>query len=286
MFQPERCFLFDNGSLRPAATLSLRTLGARLEKRIGCPVAPVSLLHSNAVSPGDLQGRAADLLEPALKAALADGIRSVGLLPLFFGPSNAIIDYLPKRLRSVAASFPEATHRLARWVVDTERPGDCRIASLLAQRVRALLKPGAASAGARVVLVDHGSPQSEVTAIRDHLGKQLAHILKGEVPGVHVASMERRPGLRYAFNEPLLIDRLTTPPCDSGDLILALQFFSSGRHAGSEGDIESICNEARQRCPALRVHVTEPLGHAEELIDVLADRFDEMCQAPGPPGKA
>ncbi|MBP8257194.1 MAG: cobalamin biosynthesis protein CbiX [Opitutaceae bacterium] len=276
MFQPERCFLFDNGSLRPTATLSLRVLAERLQRRINCPVSPVSLLHSNAVSAEDLHGHPAELLESALRTAIAGGIRSVALLPLFFGPSGAIVDYLPRRLRAISSACPEATIRLAQWVVDTSRSDDSRIAGLLADRVRAFLKPSGSIVESRVVLVDHGSPQPEVTAVRDHLGKQLGDLLAGEVQGVHVASMERRPGLRFAFNDPLLIDRLTTPPCDSGDIILALQFFSSGRHAGPEGDIAAICDEARKKCPALRIHVTEPLGHADALIDVLADRFNEI----------
>ncbi len=286
MFQPERSFLFDNGSLRPEATLSLRKLSECLEERIKCPVSPVSLLHSNAVSPSRLNGSPAQLLEPTLKAALVDGIRSVALLPLFFGPSNAIVEYLPKRLRTIASTFPDATIRQARWVVDAARHDDVRIAGLLAQRVRATYEPVATKSKTRVVLVDHGSPQPEVTAVRDHLGKQLADLLAGEVEGVHVASMERRPGPRFAFNEPLLIDRLTTPPCDRGDIILALQFFSSGRHAGTAGDIAAICNEARRRCPALRIRVTEPLGHADALVDVLTDRFSELRGAPAIPGNA
>lgn len=283
MFQPERCFLFDNGSLRPAATLSLRSVADRLQRRIECPVTPVSLLHSNAVSPGDLNGRPAELLEPALKAALAQGIRSVVLVPLFFGPSNAIADYLPRRLRTLTALYPEASISLARCIVDTASFDDRRIAGLIAQRVRSTFKSGLVNTQARVILVDHGSPQPEVTAVRDHLGQQLADLMAGEIHGVHVASMERRPGPRFAFNDPLLIDRLTTPPCNSGDVILALQFFSSGRHAGPDGDIAAICDEAQRRCPALSIRVTEPLGDGEALINVLADRFQEMCQAPAPP---
>lgn len=276
MSLPEVCFLFDNGSLRPAATLGLRAVAASLEKRILCPVRPVSVLHSSAVASEELAGRPAELLEPALRTALAGGLRSAVLLPLFFGPSAAVVEYVPERVRALASAFPEANLRQARWVVDTADSNDMRIAGILAERV--LEKSGMGGMGKKcpqVVLVDHGSPQPAVTAVRDHLGWQLAALLGDRVRGVHVASMERRPGPEYAFNEPLLADRLRQSPCDTGEVIVALQFFTSGRHAGPGGDIAAICEEAQQACPALRTCMTDPLGQSDLLIDVLADRFNE-----------
>ncbi len=284
MSLPEVCFLFDNGSLRPGATLGLRAIAASLEKRILCPVRPVSVLHSSAVSPQALAGRPAELLEPALKKALADGLRSAVLLPLFFGPSAAVVAYVPQRVRALAAAFPEACLRHARWVVNAADSNDMRIARLLAERVRETCGRVVCAAGAgggpgekrpHVVLVDHGSPQPAVTAVRNHLGRQLAFLLGDRVRGVHVASMERRPGAEYAFNEPLLAGRLRQPPCDTGEVIVALQFFTSGRHAGPGGDIAAICEEAQRVRPGLRTCLTDPLGQSELLVDVLADRFNE-----------
>ena len=58
-------------------------------------VVPVSLLHSANVAAEKLGGQGAELLEPALmKFAETGGSRAV-LLPLFFGPSGALTDYLP-----------------------------------------------------------------------------------------------------------------------------------------------------------------------------------------------
>ncbi|HEY0943642.1 MAG TPA: cobalamin biosynthesis protein CbiX, partial [Opitutaceae bacterium] len=92
------CFLFDNGSLRAASTLSLRGVAAALSTRIDAPVRAVSLLHSSAIDPAELDGEPAELLEPALDAYFASGGRSAVLLPLFFGPSAALTDYVPARV--------------------------------------------------------------------------------------------------------------------------------------------------------------------------------------------
>ena len=64
------CFLFDNGSLRPTATLSLRKTAAELAVILKVEVRAVSLLHSSAIDPIKLGGQPAELLEPALHAFL------------------------------------------------------------------------------------------------------------------------------------------------------------------------------------------------------------------------
>ena len=87
--------MFDNGSLRPEATLGLRAVASALAERIGTTVHPVSLLHSSGIDPAALAGRPAELLEPALDRFLAEGGREGVLVPLFFGPSAALTDYVP-----------------------------------------------------------------------------------------------------------------------------------------------------------------------------------------------
>jgi sirohydrochlorin ferrochelatase len=111
--------------------------------------------------------------------------------------------------------------------------------------------------------------------VRNHLAAQLARSLAREVEAVAPASMERRPGDEYAFNDPLLEERLTTAPFNQGDVVVALQFLAPGRHAGPGGDIAEICDRARERCPGLRTHMTEPLEDDRRIIEVLAQRFRE-----------
>ncbi|OHE80550.1 MAG: hypothetical protein A3G75_16255 [Verrucomicrobia bacterium RIFCSPLOWO2_12_FULL_64_8] len=268
------CLLFDNGSLRPEATLRLRTIARELEAALGVEVRAVSLLHSSAIDPAQLGGRAARLLGPALKAALQSGGREFVLLPLFFGPSAALADYVPERLSHLRAQFPAMKVRLARCLVDPAASADTRIAAILADLVRAeigrvgLTRP-------KVALVDHGSPRRAVNVVREWLGGQMRGLLGGEIDRLETASMERRPEPEYDFNEPLLATLLQRPDFAQGDVVVARQFFAPGRHAGMGGDIEAICAEAQKRRAGLRIHLTGPVGGDARLIDVLADRYRE-----------
>ena len=99
------CVLFDNGSLRPEATLNLRVIALRLQAAIGVTVCSVSLLHSSAIAPGELGGLPAQILEPALRAWLQAGVNDILLLPLFFGPSAALTEYVPQRLEQLRRDF-------------------------------------------------------------------------------------------------------------------------------------------------------------------------------------
>jgi sirohydrochlorin ferrochelatase len=128
-----------------------------------------------------------------------------------------------------------------------------------------------------VVLVDHGSPQQAVTAVRDDVARQLAHELARDARAVVAASMERRAGAEYDFNEPLLERALAAPPCGdgAGDVVLAPLFFFPGRHAGPGGDIETIARAAERKCAGLRVHLASLVGEHPLLVDMLADRWRE-----------
>jgi len=276
--RPPVCYLFDNGSLRAASTLSLRRIAERLQARLaGVEVRAVSLLHSSVVDPGELGGRRAELLQPALEAALARGENDFVLVPLFFGPSAALTVYLPERLRALQKKSPPLRARVARWLVDAAAD-DARLASILADAVRR----AAMAAGWRrpkVVLVDHGSPERGVTAVRDFLGRQLRRRLAEEVSTVAVASMELRPGAEYSFSAPLLADLLRSENFGGGDVVVALQFLSPGRHAGPGGDVGEICAAAERDRPGLRTALTGLVGEDERLADVLAERYRETAAA-------
>jgi hypothetical protein len=145
---------------------------------------------------------------------------------------------------------------------------DVRLADILADHVRQtaqqcqLQRPW-------VILVDHGSPQRAVAAVRDELRALLAARLDGTAGPVLAASMERRDGPEYEFNEPMLARALE---CVEGPGIVALLFFSPGRHAGPGGDIETICREAQTRRPGLQVYFTPLVGEHPRLLEILADR--------------
>lgn len=266
-------FLFDNGSLRGDSTLSLRRAAGLLAEKLGQPVRAVSLLHSSAVAAELLEGEPARLLEPALLehfAARPDA--EVVLAPLFFGPSEALTSYVPERVRSIMARFPRATVRLAPPLVDAREGTDFRVARVLADRAR---ETAAARGWTRpkVVLVDHGSPRREVTAVRDHLAAQLRALLGGEIDALAAASMERREGIEFAFNEPLLETILRTPPFDSGRVVIVMQFLSPGRHAGPAGDVAAICAGAKAERPGLETEMTPTIAMDPRIAEVLADRI-------------
>jgi sirohydrochlorin ferrochelatase len=266
------CFLFDNGSLRAASTLNLRKVASALEQQIGARVEAVSLLHSSGVDAAELGGKRAQLLEPALHNWFAaEPTSAVVALPFFFGPSAALTAYLPERIEALKNKFPGATVERAGWLVDPGQP-DERIASALADAVRATIRAQSLSRP-KVVVVDHGSPQRDVAAVRDFLAGQVARSLGAEVEAVGAASMESRAGAEYAFNEPLLADRLRTTPFDAGDVVIALQFLSPGRHAGAGGDVAEICAAARSERRELRIWMTETIGTDPRVIDVLAERY-------------
>jgi sirohydrochlorin ferrochelatase len=167
--------------------------------------------------------------------------------------------------------------RIAAPLVDANNPDDDRVARIVADQVHATIAHLAGAQRPAVVLVDHGSPQAEVGAVRDRVAAQLAATLGDAVRVVIAASMERRDGDAFDFNEPLLARALSEPPLGdhAGDVIVAPLFFSPGRHAGPGGDIETICRAAEARHRGLRVHIAPLVGEHPLLIDVLADRWRE-----------
>jgi len=266
------CFLFDNGSLRAESTLSLRKAARGLESALGRPVTAASLLHSSGVAAADLDGKPARLLEPALSDFFKSQPSGEALLvPLFFGPSAALTDYVPERAKALKARFPLAAIRMAPPLVDVHDCHDKRVAFILADQVREAARL-ARWGRPKVILVDHGSPRPEVTAVREHLASQVREILGDEIDALTAASMERRTGDAYAFNEPLLATALRTPPFNGGEVIVALQFLSPGRHAGAGGDIAQICAAAKRDCPGLATAMTETIAGDHRLSALLAER--------------
>ena len=272
MSESRALFLLDNGSLEPAATLGLRQLARELSHRAATDVQPVSLLHSSAVPASALNGQPAEIFEPTAKARAAAGLTELVVVPLFFGPSRALTDYLPERVRALRSAHPELSVRLGPPLF---HPNDDRLARILCDQIRATN-----AAARRVVLVDHGSPVAAVTAVRTALAAQLQHLL-GPTVEVAAASMECRPEPRYDFNRPLLADLLATAPWNSGEITIAMQFLLPGRHAGPDGDIAKICRAA-EACRAGLVTRMTPLVAAHPLLlEILAERLAQ-AQASAP----
>ncbi len=255
----------DNGSLEPAATLALRGLAAALGERIGRSVEPVSLLHSSAVPAEKLNGTPAEILEPALARRLAAGQHEFLVVPLFFGPSGALMEYVPARVAHLRTAHPDLRLKIAAPLFQS---GDDRLARILADQVRSL-----GPTPRRVVLVDHGSPVRAVNDVRNELARQLGTAL-GPDCLVSASSMERRAGADYDFCDPLLAALLRSPDWNTGNVTVAMQFLLPGRHAGAHGDIVTICREAEIASGGtLCTAITGLVGEHPLLIDILADRW-------------
>ena len=265
--QGPHTLLLDNGSLEPAAALALRGLATKLSHQLGRTVEPVSLLHSSGIDPKFLDGRTAEILVPALEQRLAAGQNDFIVVPLFFGPSQALTVYVPENVARLRTRYPALNLRLA---PPLHAAGDVRLARILADHVNVEL---GAPKEVRVALVDHGSPVPAVTAVRNELAAQLAALLGARVKAVVPCSMERRPESAYDFTAPLLADLLASPPWAESHVIVAMQFLLPGRHAGPDGHVAGICRRAQATHPRLSTRLTALVGAHPLLVEILADRW-------------
>ncbi|EXJ14367.1 sirohydrochlorin chelatase [Imhoffiella purpurea] len=270
--------LVDNGSRRAESTLNLRRIASALSERLDKAVLPVSLLHSNQVDPGLLDGRPAETFADAVGRLLADDRRELILLPLFFGPTRAISQFIPDTLSELVRIHGPCRLRTAP-VLCPLPGGEPRLVDILADNVDRAAS-SADSKPSRVVLVDHGSPIPGVTQVRRWLGERLAQRL---APGIRLyeAVMERRPGSEYDFNGELLetlLDRLAEQ--DTSPIALAMLFMGPGRHAGPGGDISDICRRVETRHPGLQLYPSPLVGTHPGLIDILVSRLRQAETLP------
>lgn len=269
----ESILLLDNGSLRAAATLQLRSLAKALSARLGREVHAVSLLHSSKVNPEELGGAKAQTFVPFLRWQRELGVNRFIVVPLFFGPSGALVDYLPKRVNDLKEEgWSDLDVKIAPTLV---REGDLRIAEIMADLVREKASENEWEQPA-VAMCDHGTPAKAVNKVRELVAEQLSEILGSEVSLVKACSMERRDGAEYDFNEPLL-ERLLGRDGFERKVIVSMLFAGPGRHAGENGDVAEICVEARSQFSQLETEMTSLVGSkVEKLAEVLADRFSEL----------
>ena len=269
--------LLDNGSRRPQSTLALRALAQRLAEHLGQAVSPVSLAHSDQVPSDRLDGRPAAILEPWLRARLADGGRDFLLLPLFFGLSAALTTAVPALAAQLRGEFGHFTLTMAPPLCPLPQ-GEPRLTTILLDRLtRAARATG--QPPRRVVMVDHGSPSAQVNATRRWLAADLKDRLAGD-SHLEEAAMERRPGAQYDFNGELLIEvlrRLAREDDLSPVFVLPL-FLFAGRHAGPGGDLAEISATVQGEFPTLAIHLTGLVGDHPGLIDILAARYREASQ--------
>ncbi|MGC6456105.1 MAG: sirohydrochlorin chelatase [Coraliomargaritaceae bacterium] len=268
-------YLIDNGSLRPSATFGLRRLAAALSVRTGRTIQPVSLLHSHKIDTEELGGEPATILKRQLRQAIGEGKREFLLLPLFLGPSRAISDYIPEVLASVQPEGEELHVVIADPVCGSsvDQP-DKRLAEILSDHVLSLSADFSRESFA-VAMVDHGTPAPEVNVLRNAVAADLRALLKDHTVGVTAASMERREGPEYAFNEPLLENLNSQLPNMAEKLIVAMFFLLPGRHAGAGGDVVEISQALLSQHAFGDVYTTSLIGEHPKLLEILTDRLED-----------
>ena len=274
--------LSDNGSLRPAATLSLRRIAAALSRRLARPVHPVSLQHADRIDAGHLAGKPAHTLAGFLRWQAEQGARRFVVVPLFFGPSRAVTGFIPQVIGTVQTQFTNVHVQMAQTLCPLPA-GEPRLVEML---LAAMPNRTHCTGGSplQAVLVDHGSPSAPVTAVRHWLADALRQRLPDGL-ALRQAVMERRAGAEYDFNGALLADTLhaialDTPGAGPVQVLLSLLFLLPGRHAGPGGDIADIVAAAQRRHPRLHVVSGEPLGEQPLLIDILTDRLQTALGHP------
>lgn len=255
--------LVDNGSTSVHSWAALSCLAHGLRDRLGEEVLPTSLGHL----PDLEEARARGLPTPKLfSQRLAELSGEVRVQPYFLGPSFAVRRRIPRDFAAAQEENPDLELRLGEVLAPAPEKTPA-LAQLMVAEVQALLEAKGWTRPS-VVLVDHGSPRPEVTAIRDQVAQHLAQGLGEAVEEVIASSMERRPGEEYAFNDPLLEVALTELRSEA--VVLVPFFLSPGRHAGEGGDVDQI---VAAHLPPQKTLVRTPLlGELAGLIDVLEER--------------
>lgn len=286
--------LANIGSLRTEPYLDVRQLSFRLSRSLRLPVVPCSFRFSNRIDASKLHGIAAKTFEMVLNEHLhqySEYTTEVVVLPLFFGNSSTLTEFLPDVLAKCWRKFtndgatlnrPPLSLRLGGCLVNMANPVDDRVAQILMEKVKALTADVPRSEDISVLVLDHGTPNKEVHEARELVGDQLRKLMEGQVKLVGTGCMERREGSEYDFNDPLLEVALDHYKITSGVLVVAILFLSQGRHAGANGDIEEILEGVKKKYPNVEIRVTEPLGTHELLSEVLQDRYYQALSRPTP----
>jgi len=259
--------LVDNGSKQPEATLRLRQLAEALGRHTGRSVHPVSLQHADGIPAEALGGRPADTFTAFLEAQLQMGETDFVAVPLFFGESRALTSYIPDELGRLRQRWPGC--RLSLAPVTYPLPaGDPRLAQIVHDHIQAARQPGA-----KLVLVDHGSPSPAITEVRKGIARELQAQYGLDLDQ---AVMERREGRQYDFNGELL-EQWLRREAEQGttEVLIAMLFFLPGRHAGPCGDVDEICRAVVRDHPQLRYTITPLVGEHPALLALLADRLLE-----------
>ncbi|CAE8616465.1 unnamed protein product [Polarella glacialis] len=297
--------LVDNGSLKASSTLGLRQVARLLQEHL-CTMggsSPLSVIAASArfsdrIDPGELGGERARTVQELLRDLRSQRFAEVVLLPVFFGPSAMVADFIPKQVTVVRSEPgpPMPNMSLAPTLIcgcPFNCPGggsDNRVAQMLFGRIQEAVKTNGFGPNPAIAVVDHGSPTPAVARCREQVTMQLSSLIAAAAlagaplkPRVVLGCcMERREGAEYDFNGELLEKVLEENPIfKEGEVIVALMFLQPGRHAGPDGDLDQIVKKAAAGGSKATVVMTEVIGAHEILVEVLAERLGQAFRPAG-----
>ena len=269
----------DNGSLRPEAGLMTRRISNMLQQEIGLPVIAASLAHSDRIPEESLGGISIPLLDELLERLCerAD-FKEIWIVPFLLVTGGMIYQRIQATLKRFSLRYPQLSFDITDGLVSESDPLEESIAGLIAEQVHdlidreKLLRP-------RLVMVDHGSPDPSSARVRNHVSERLASILGDKVDGVVPASMERREGPEYDFNEPLL-ERALVESVEQGHLniVLARLFLQPGRHNGRGGDVDCVCDSVTGQFPETRILSLPRIFSEKRLVPLLKRRLKQLSK--------
>mgnify|MGYP000846951863 FL=1 len=267
------CLLVDNGSLQPEAIFSLRMVAKNLTSLTPFSVVPLGLLHSNKIEPNQLGGEPGGTISTFLSSELGEAEDELLILPFFLGPSRGVTGWLMEKLEGWRTEKKGRSYRVLNCLHEN---GEDRLTKALYDEINKICK-SKGLINPSVAMVDHGTPVKEVNRVRENVGLSLHGLLSGGVSKFSTCSMERREGEKYAFNDPLLEQVLNQWGLDGcGEVVVALFFLMSGRHAGEGGDLARICQSAEEKFPKMKIFRTQPLGGNQLVLSILKDKLESI----------
>jgi sirohydrochlorin ferrochelatase len=112
-----------------------------------------------------------------------------------------------------------------------------------------------------VLLVDHGSRRPEANALLERVAAMLRPRLPDQLVGV--AHMD--------LASPSIAEGIAAcVAAGAEEIVVHPYFLGPGHH--TRHDIPALVRDAAGSHPGLRVHISEPLGLHERLVDVIVDR--------------
>ena len=271
--------LVDNGSTKVAATLQLREIAKQLSERTDQEIYPVSLQHADVISVDELGGVEASIFNVFLHDHLQQGHRAFKILPLFFGNSRALTKFIPDVQTELEKEFGKFKIQIMDTLYTPPHPvltSDTVLSDIIYDHILQTAQTHSLPL-TNIVLVDHGSPSPQITAVRLGVAEEVQDKL-GQSVRLEQAVMERREGKQYDFNGTLLEDWLVAKArqvvsSEERSAIVVLLFSLPGSHAGEGGDIVTICDSVMQRYPNFKIGISPLVSEHPLLLDILADRL-------------